>query len=287
MEMETSKKSLKILGTRVDQVLLEDSLEIARSKILNGEKCEQIVTPYSEFFVEARKNQKFQEVINKSFLSIPDGVGVVFAAKFLEESRSKKGKIQKVLVFLKDLVQIPFYRFMKKENFPIKERVSGVDFVKEMLVWLTKNNIPAFFLGAMPKIGEKAYENLKKEIPDLKVSGIYSGSPDENEKDKIVEMINNSRAKFLVVCFSPPKQEVWIDSVLDKLETVKIAIGAGGTLDFFSGKKKRAPKLFRRIGLEWLWRLMIEPKRIKRIWNATFVFLSMLLKESLNGKNSK
>ena len=118
-----------------------------------------------------------------------------------------------------------------------------------------------------------------KEYPKSIFAGSYAGSPDKEDEEHIVEMINRGKPDILFVAYGSPAQELWIHRNLFKLDSVKVAIGVGGAFDFAAGMVKRAPKWVQKIGLEWLWRLIREPKRIKRIWNATYVFIKFIHKQ--------
>jgi N-acetylglucosaminyldiphosphoundecaprenol N-acetyl-beta-D-mannosaminyltransferase len=153
---------------------------------------------------------------------------------------------------------------------PLNSRITGVDLVENLCRRISKQLVVAGFLGSGPGIAAKAVECLQKRYPGLKVGWVSEEWTDEL-KDKPVDI--------LFVAFGSPKQEMWISKNLDKLP-VKLAIGVGGSFDFISGKVLRAPKILRQIGLEWLFRLIIQPWRIKRQLSLiTFVFL--VIKEKL------
>lgn len=158
-------------------------------------------------------------------------------------------------------------RFLGK---PLKERFSGVDMLEDVCREIAKRPITAGFLGGKGDIAVKTVECLKKSYPSLKIS--YAQS-EPNKK------IFATKADMLFVAFGSPKQEIWIAENLKKLP-VKVAIGVGGSFDFITGRVPRAPQFVRNLGLEWLFRLIIEPWRIKRqLRLIKFVFL--ILKEKL------
>ena len=130
-------------------------------------------------------------------------------------------------------------------------------------------------------MAKSAKEILSKKHPGLKIVGTHAGSPKIKEEQSIREKIDDSKADFLFVAYGAPKQEIWISRNLKKLETVKVAVGVGGAFDFVAGKRKRAPKWMQKIGLEWLYRLLQQPTRIKRIYNATIKFSIKVLKKNL------
>ncbi|MCK9186095.1 WecB/TagA/CpsF family glycosyltransferase [Candidatus Gracilibacteria bacterium] len=241
------EEKIEILGVRFNNVSLEEAADRA-IKLAKGNSKTYITTPNPEILLEAIKNPKFFEVLNKSALNVPDGIGILWASKYLSK--------RKVL----------------------KERVTGIDLMLEICKKSGAENLKIFLLGASETAGEKAKQHLQEKYPDIKIVGRLSKSPKEEDEKEITEEISRSGADILFVAYGAPKQELWIAKNLQKLSSVKLAIGVGGAFDFIAGTKKRAPKIFRKIGLEWLIRLIQEPKRIKRIWNATIKFPYEIIK---------
>ncbi len=236
-----------ILGVRIDNISLED----AKLKVglwLNGSEQKKIFTPNPEMLVLAQKLPYFKEVLNNGDLNLCDGFGITLVSG---------GKIK---------------------------RITGSDFVWELCALVEKNNKSVFLLGSGSEdVLSKAKDRLNTKFVQLKIVGTDKGPTVEITEDNIelaraennaiLEKINESGAEVLIVAFGQIKQEIWIEQFLPNLPNVKLIIGVGGALDYISGKTKRAPKFLRIIGLEWFWRLIKEPKRIKRIYNATFIFL--------------
>ncbi len=235
-------KRVPILGVPIDDLTQEEAF----SQILTlarGETRHHIMTPNPEMLVAAHRDSSFHALLNKTALNLPDGTGLLWAAR------------------------------RKKQ--PLRERVTGTD----MLIALSKQSEASmFFLGAAPGVADTAKHRLREKNPNLKVVGTFSGTPVRGEEDEIVERINASGAKILFVAYGAPMQDIWIDRVLPKLTHVKVAMGVGGAFDFIAGKQKRAPEWMRKAGLEWLWRLFREPKRYKRILNAVVVFPYLVLR---------
>jgi N-acetylglucosaminyldiphosphoundecaprenol N-acetyl-beta-D-mannosaminyltransferase len=154
---------------------------------------------------------------------------------------------------------------------PLQERIHGVDLVKSLCKEVSRQPITVGFLGAGPNVAEKTAECLKREYPQLKV-GLISQEWSEELKSKKVDI--------LFVAFGSPKQEIWISKNLEKLPA-KVVVGVGGAFDFISGRVKRTPLFMRKLGLEWLFRLIIQPWRIKRqLRLIQFIFL--VLNEKLS-----
>ena len=145
----------------------------------------------------------------------------------------------------------------------------GVDFVGDFCKICEKESKSVYFLGGRDGIAQKTADRLKKRFPDLKISGWLDGGI--NLKD-CCKLIKSASPDVLFVALGAPRQEKWIYDNLREIPSVKLAIGVGGAFDFISGNVKRAPKFMRRLGLEWLWRLIIQPWRVRRIFNAVIVF---------------
>ncbi|KKR06964.1 MAG: teichoic acid biosynthesis protein, N-acetylglucosaminyldiphosphoundecaprenol [Candidatus Peregrinibacteria bacterium GW2011_GWC2_39_14] len=247
-----------ILDVPFDKKTKQEALNVILSWLKENKKC-HIATPNPEFLLEAQKNQRFKKILNETDLNIPDGIGILWAATYLQNPKLLKG--------IKLLISLLFHQKSCKKI--LKERVSGADLMLDICEKVANTPHKIFLLGACEGIAKKASENLLKQFPALKIVGTYAGNP--NEKN-LVEKINSSKANIIFVAYGAPKQEIWIHENLPKLTNVKLAMGVGGAFDFIAKSKKRAPKFMRNIGLEWLFRLIQEPKRIKRIWNAVIKF---------------
>ncbi len=157
-------------------------------------------------------------------------------------------------------------RFLGKR---LKENITGVD-----LIYRLSGKI--FLLGGKEGVAEKVKEKLNTEIV-----GVEHGYQD---LDKVIEKINNTKPEILLVSLGSPRQEKWIYENLKKMPSVKLAIGVGGAFDFISGRIKRAPKFIQKIGLEWLWRLILQPQRVKRIYNGVIKLSWLTLKCKISKK---
>lgn len=220
-----------ILGVRVDNITGEETLERIVQFIRDG-RPRQIVTVNPEFVITAQHDRAFCEILNNADLALPDGIGLLWASRVL-------GK-------------------------PLRERVAGSDLIYDLAALASARGYSIYFLGAMPGVGQRAAQVLQAKSPGLRVSGIYAGSPRPEEDDEVVGRIRASAPDILLVAYGAPAQDRWIRRNLDRLG-VPVCIGVGGALDFASGKAKRAPFWVRRIGLEWLFRLIQEPWRWRRM----------------------
>lgn len=215
---------ISILGVGIDNLTMAEVLRKIEDFLADAQP-HYIVTPNPEFLVLAQKDRQFKDILNQADLAVPDGTGLILAARFLRR--------------------------------PLSQRITGADLMEQICQKAAQKNWPISLLGAGPGVAETAGQNLKKKYPGIKI-----------EKE----------APILFVALGAPKQEKWIVNNLANRPSVKLAVGVGGAFDFLAGRVRRAPYFLRKIGLEWLWRLAIQPWRIKRIWRATVVFPGLIIK---------
>jgi len=163
----------------------------------------------------------------------------------------------------------------------IPARVSGSDLFVNVVNKSQMTGWRIFLLGAKEGVAEKAIEKLLIRYPKANFVGSYAGTPKKEDENDICSRINAVKPDVLFTAYGSPAQEFWIHKNLKKLDSVRVAVGVGGTFDFAAEQVKRAPALLQKFGLEWLWRLFLEPSRIRRIWNATFVFVRLICFEKL------
>jgi N-acetylglucosaminyldiphosphoundecaprenol N-acetyl-beta-D-mannosaminyltransferase len=268
---------VNVLGVKIDNLTIPES-EDQLSAFLLQKKPAIICTPNTEIVVLANRDKGFLDILNQeSSLNLPDSIGVLWAAKFNSFKNPENRFLSGIVIVLQWFFSILLIPFAPNFYNTIPEKISGSDFVYKIVEFAVKNRLKLFLLGGGPTIAEQAALKLQTETPGLRIGGVYSGSSKDNEK--IIEAINKSRADILLVAFGAPKQEKWLSLNLQKT-SCKIGIGLGGTFDFVSGRKKRAPMWMRRLQLEWLFRLIIEPRRI---WRQTAIpkFLWMVLANRL------
>lgn len=232
--------SIYILGTRIDKVTFAEATRKALD-ILHGKTQNYFTTPNPEITLAALKDPEYQSILNKSSLNIPDGAGLLYASRFLKT--------------------------IGKSNITIKERVTGTDLAIKLIQLSKTEGFSIFFLGASKTSSEKTITYAKKY--EANVAGSYI---DDLNSKECIAAIKKAKPDLILVAMNFPRQEKWISKNLEKLPSVKLAIGIGGAFDFIARTRKRAPRLLRKLGLEWLYRLIQEPKRIKRIFNAVIVF---------------
>ena len=234
-----------ILGIPVDKITEKESLERIID-FINEKKFHLIVTINSENATKALENKIFLDVIKNADLVIPDGIGIIFASKILGNK--------------------------------LPERIPGIDLSYKLLEISNEKGYKIVLIGGKEGVAEGAKENLKKIFPNLNISMTYNGYFNEDEERIIVDEIQKIEPDILLVGMGSGKQEIWIWNNREKFKNIGVCIGVGGTLDIWAGKKKRAPKLVQNLGLEWLYRVIIEPKRIFRVLKI-FNFLNKLFIE--------
>ncbi len=239
----TKAEKINILGINVDRITMEEALD-RFGEMLETPGISLIVTPNSEILGAATKSAELKETINSADMVIPDGVGLVYASKMHGQ--------------------------------PLKERVTGIDFSWNALGRLAKLGKKAYFFGSKPGVAELAAKKVMEQIPGLEIAGFHDGYFKPEDEAAIVEEINASGADFLLVALGSPKQELFVKRHAQELKPAA-AIGVGGSLDVWSGTLKRAPEFYINHGLEWLYRIMQEPKRIKRTASIPAFLLKVLL----------
>lgn len=261
--MKINRRKIDILGFPIDSFKRDESIRFIDQKI-SGSKPIFVTTVNVEFLFRALSDDKVLQMLKNSSLNLADGVGVLWAAKFLTLNLPKNAVARRVIGFFKlfgSLATIVLYpKYLKK---PIPEKISGSDFIWDLSNYAAKNDLRIFLLGGEPTVPEQAALKLQTDIYGLKVAGTYEGSPKPEDEAKILEIIKKDKPDILFVAYGVPAEELWLERNLAKTGA-KIGIGVGGTFDFLAGRRKRAPKFIRTIGLEWLWRLILEPRRFRR-----------------------
>jgi N-acetylglucosaminyldiphosphoundecaprenol N-acetyl-beta-D-mannosaminyltransferase len=216
------------LGVDVSPLNYEEIIDDLRTRMMEG-KQSTIIAVNPEKVIKAEENEELRGLINGSTYQIPDGVGILLASKL------KGGGIT--------------------------SRVTGVDMMERLIRFAAEENHKVFLYGAKEEVVTEAKRKLEEKYPGLMISGYENGYVQDQQA--LVEKINESGAELLFVAMGSPKQELWIREHMPMLN-VKVFQGVGGSFDVFAGKVQRAPSFYRKLGLEWLYRLMKEPHRFKR-----------------------
>lgn len=233
---------ISILGVAFDNVSMSEAIEKAFEWINQRKGC-FVVTPNPEIVVLAQENEDLKNTIENAALVLPDGIGIIYGAKIL--------------------------------GTPLKERVPGIDFASGLIEKLAAHHGSVYLLGAKPGVAEQAGANLRDKYPQLIIAGTHDGY--FTDDSAIIEEINRLKPDLLLVCLGFPKQEFWMRDRGPTLD-VGLMAGLGGSLDVFAGVVQRAPAVWQKLGLEWLYRLLKEPTRFGRMMKLP-QFLLCVLKE--------
>lgn len=224
-------KRIEVLGVPVDCVTMDEAVQWADSTIREGASACPILAVNPEKIMRAWENPTLLEVLRSARLLIPDGIGVVLAARVLELGRMS--------------------------------RVPGSELMPHLCQLAATKGYTVFLFGASPEVISIAEQVLRQRFSGLHVVGTQHGYVSEDDMPRVIAAINAARPDLLFVALGSPKQELWMARYVPELH-VKICQGVGGTFDVIAGRVKRAPALFRAIHLEWLYRLLMQPSRILR-----------------------
>ena len=231
--------------TEIIRFLYTGGYEKAIKLCLEGNQA-SVFTPNSEMIYKANKDDSLWSLLRSADILFPDGMGSYLGMKLL--------------------------------HIPVKCRTTGIDLAENILSECARRGYRVFLLGGKERVAEKAAKNLTKKYAGLNICGYHHGYFDDDQN--VVEKISLSKPDVLFVCLGFPKQEEWINKNLKRLTSVRLAMGLGGSLDVWSGKVRRAPHFVSSVGLEWLWRMCNDPKRVKRVC-FLFDFSILVLKEVL------
>ncbi|MBI4426410.1 MAG: WecB/TagA/CpsF family glycosyltransferase [Candidatus Kerfeldbacteria bacterium] len=238
-----------IFDVPLDPVTLSSALDRAEAA-LAGQRLFHVVTPGPEFLMAAHANRKFRAVLQRADLSLPDGFGVIMAAWWLGLERLS--------------------------------RVTGMDFVRGLAARAAVKGYRLFLFGGASGVVARAAAALVREFPGIRIAGVESGVRGwVRLPDALVSWrIRRAQPDILLVALGAPKQELWIDRHRAQLGRVRLVVGVGGVFDYLAGAVRWPPRLVRLLGLEWLWRLVLQPRqRWQRIVTATWRFAREVLRE--------
>ena len=238
----------QVMTITFDNINMEEAVGTAMGHIAARSRC-RVVTPNAEFALEAKKNPRFLNILNTSQLVLADGISVVLASKIIGD--------------------------------PMVGRVTGVGFAQALAAAMAKEGRSIFLLGAKPGVAEKAAQKLQETYPGLKIAGTHDGY--FKDEGPVVEAINAAHPDALLVCLGAPKQEYFMENHDAELE-VPVMAGLGGSMDVLAGNVQRAPEFFQKYGLEWLYRLVKEPQRWRRMIKLPLYLLDAVTWKFKGGK---
>ena len=241
----------EILGIQFDNLTREEAAR--RGAELLEEDCfHYVVTPNPEFILAAEGDGEFRAVLNGADLVLPDGIGVVYSARILGR--------------------------------PLQGRVPGIEFAEDMLACLNGTGGRLYLLGAKPGVAEEAGRRILERYPNLTLCGTQDGY--FKDEEAALFKVPPARPDLLFVCLGAPKQEKWM-ARWGRHTGARLAIGLGGALDVFAGSVERAPESWRKLGLEWAYRLKKEPKRIGRMAKLPLVLVKAAGERAREGGKGK
>jgi N-acetylglucosaminyldiphosphoundecaprenol N-acetyl-beta-D-mannosaminyltransferase len=247
---------LRILDIWVDPVTRDEALRRVGDFLKYGKRPHAVFASNPEKNFSVPKDPELYKVFGEADLLIPDGIGMVLAARILHNA--------------------------------ILERVPGSEFIFDICSLAEKECYRIFIYGAGEEINRRSAEILAARYPRLMIAGRANGYVSQTEMPRLVRQINESRAEILFVALGSPKQEKWFAEHKGALEHVRVVQGIGGTLDTIGGTVKRAPAVWRKYGVEWLYRLLSEPGRIRRQkWLPVFAFMVFRAKAGKVSKTKK
>ena len=243
------RKITHVLQVPFDVVTMEEATDKVMG-FMNDGRPHIICTPNPEIVMEAQGDRELMEILRAADLVVPDGVGVIWASKYSQTT--------------------------------LKERVAGYDLVQTVFSRMKDTESTAYFLGGSPGVAQLAAKRMAKKYPGLKIVGVHNGYFDSTEEKKIIADIKKLSPSILLVGLGAPKQEKWIYDNM-RIAQANICIGVGGCFDVMAGNVNRAPKVFRRFGLEWFYRLLKQPSRFWRMLRLP-KFVLVVLKTYFLGK---
>lgn len=220
---------IDVLGVSFDDLTMGEAVEIALGFMQERRAC-YACTPNPEIVMAAKGDAALRAALSGAELVLADGVGITKAAAML--------------------------------GTPLKSRVPGIDFASNVISRLAQRGGSVYLLGAKPLVAEAAAEKLTQTYPGIVIAGTNDGYFTDDAP--VIEKINAASPDFLMVCLGSPKQELWMSANAGRLSCGLMA-GLGGSLDVLAGNVQRAPETWRRLGLEWLYRVIKEPKRLGRV----------------------
>lgn len=243
------RKLTHVLGVPIDAVTMKEAVGRAMSFLQDGGQ-HMICTPNPEIVMEAQNDTGLMEILKASDMVLPDGIGVVWASKY--------SKIR------------------------LTERVAGYDFTQKLFDAIKNTDYSVYFFGGEPGVAAAAAKKMTRKYDGLKIAGVRNGYFNTEEEKKITAEIKAAAPSILLVGLGAPKQEKWIYNNM-ALTGAKLYIGVGGSFDVMSGKTKRAPALFQKLGLEWFYRLIMQPTRLIRMMRLPKFAIQVLINSLKRG----
>jgi N-acetylglucosaminyldiphosphoundecaprenol N-acetyl-beta-D-mannosaminyltransferase len=249
--MSDNRRKVNILGCPIDNLSLEEALA-AIEKFIESKKPHQYIAINADKIVKMRKDDLFRDIILSSDLNIVDGQPLMWVSRLFGQ--------------------------------PVKQRYGGIDIMDALMPLAERKGYGVYFLGGREEIVKNVAEKYRRRCPDLRITGWRNGYWEKEEEEGIIKNIKESGSDVLFFAMSSPKKEVFLKTYLGEIG-VPFVMGVGGAFDVLAGKTKRAPEWVQKIGMEWLFRVIQEPRRLwKRYLVGNTIFMWLVLKEFVNLK---
>ena len=228
--MLTGSNHIDILGVKIDDVTLGEA--VGRIKgFVKAVSPHLVVTCNPEMVMTAFTDQLLAEILRRADLVVPDGIGVVWASRVLKR--------------------------------PLTQRVPGIELMEAALAEAAREGWRVFLLGSEPGVAERAAQAMQKSFAGLNIVGTHHGFFSREEEPQVLQMIKDAMPQILFLALGVPRQEKWAAAHLGSLR-VPVAMGVGGSLNVWAGVDRRAPAWMRQVHLEWLYRIVRQPWRLRR-----------------------
>lgn len=240
---------IDFMNIKIDNMSLDETVDSIKVCVEENKKI-YVVTPNVDHMVKLQQNPRFLKAYKNAGIVAVDGTPIILAAKWY--------------------------------GTPLKEKITGPRLTEKVLEMASNNNLRVFFLGAGDGVGEKAAKNMLKKYPNYNYVGYYSPpfgfENNELERKKIINLINDSNAQIVIAGMGSPKTEIFLSEIYSELKA-NVSLSVGAAIDFLAGSVKRCPDWINRIGMEWFYRFIKDPKRMgKRYFIDDIVFLKLLFR---------
>lgn len=245
------ERSVNILGVRFDVITRADA-EKKISDALHEKRYINVFTPNPTIVMRTHDASELTALLNSSDISVADGIGILLASRLL--------------------------------GTPLPERIAGIDLGESILAIANELKLRVFLLGGKEGVAEAAAKRISCKYPELTVCGIHHGYFNKSGEDnaELIKRINEVSPDILFVCFGFPEQELWIAQNHSSVSSVKICVGLGGSIDVWAGNIRRAPKVLQKIGAEWLWRMILQPKRFVELFSILRFLICVMGQKARN-----
>ncbi len=266
-------EAVDVLGV-LFQALTRRQAAAAVARLAGEDIRTYVVKPYSEFMPRAHDDERVRAILNGAAMRLADGAGILWAANYLSLPGDSLRALLQFPLSLGSLVLRP--AALRR---PLPEAMAGVDFTWEMLRALAGSGRSVYLLGGTVEEAAGAAQAIRERLPSLTITGARDGYFRSPDAETVIKAINATPPDVLLVAMGFPRQEEWIARNLARLN-VRVAVAEGGSFSFISGATPRAPRWMRRAGLEWLFRLLRQPSRLRRQL-ALPVFVWLVLRQRL------